>query len=122
MFYPDVFQYQSGSTAAIYANSELKGQSVGMYKVNSYAMEFYLDAPLERYDSIAANQSGLLFTTAEQRDTLVLQGHHCKVIQSFAHFPVTKLDLPFVNRATRKSAVGQRLLVSVDAIPKSISK
>jgi 4-amino-4-deoxy-L-arabinose transferase-like glycosyltransferase len=122
LFYPDVLQYQSGSTAAVYANRELKGQPLGMYKVNSYAMEFYLDAALERYDSISADQSVLLFTTAEHRDTLELRGHHCKVIQTFAHFPVTKPDLPFVNHTTRNSAVGQRLLVMVDAVPKSISK
>lgn len=122
MFYPDVLQYQSGSTAAIYANRELKGQPIGMYKVNSYAMEFYLDAPLERYDSIAADQSVLLFTTAEHRDTLELQGHHCREIQTFAHFPVTKLDLSFVNHSTRNTAVGQRLLLMVDAVSKSISE
>jgi 4-amino-4-deoxy-L-arabinose transferase-like glycosyltransferase len=122
LFYPDVLEYQSGSTAAVYANRELKGIPVGMYKVNSYAMEFYLDAAVERYDSIAPDQSVLLFTTAEHRDTLELRGHHCREIQTFAHFPVTKLDLSFVNHATRESAVGKRLLVMVDAVPQSISK
>jgi 4-amino-4-deoxy-L-arabinose transferase-like glycosyltransferase len=120
MFYPDVLQYQSGSTAAFYANRELKGEAVGMYKVGSYAMEFYLDAPVEGYDSIAADQSVLLFTTPEHRDTLALKGYHCTVIKSFSHFPVTKLDLPFVNQNTRKSAVRERLLLRVTAPSKRI--
>ena len=122
MFYPDVLQYQSGSSAANYANRELKGQPLGMYKVNSYAMEFYLDAPLKRYDSIDIDQPVLLFTTPQHRDTLEMQGRHCRVIASFEHFPVTKLDLSFVNYSTRKSAVGQRLLIMVNEVPSTILK
>ncbi|SFD32049.1 4-amino-4-deoxy-L-arabinose transferase [Chitinophaga sp. CF118] len=122
MFYPDVLQYQSGSSAAFYANRELKGQPIGFYKWNSYATTFYLDAPLERYDNIGTDQSVLLFTTPEYRDSLVLQGHPCRVIQSFSHFPVTKLDLPFVNHVTRKSAVEERLIIFVDKVPPTILK
>ncbi|WP_157304362.1 ArnT family glycosyltransferase [Chitinophaga tropicalis] len=111
LFYPDVLQYQSGSTAAFYANKALKGEAIGFYKVNSYAMEYYLDAPVLRSDTL----SSLIFTTPEQKDTLEMRGHRCKVISSFPHFPVTKLDLQFVNAGTRSSATGKRLLVLVDS-------
>lgn len=114
LFYPDVLKYQSGSTAAFYANKALKGQAIGYYKLNSYSMEYYLDAPVVRYDTIPALPS-LIFTTPQQLDTLAMKGRHCKVIRSFEHFPVTKLDLEFVNAATRDSATGQRLLVLVDS-------
>jgi len=113
MFYPDVLQYQSGSSAAFYANRELKGQPVGLYRWNSYALNYYLDAPLERYDSIPAAQPVLIFTAGNQKDSLVLKGYTCKVIQAFPHFPVTKLDLPFVNHYTRRSAIEERFLVLV---------
>jgi 4-amino-4-deoxy-L-arabinose transferase-like glycosyltransferase len=116
MFYPDVLQYQSGSAAAFYANKALRGQPVVFYRVNSYAMEFYLDAPVERYESVTADRPGLFFTTPGYRDSLVELGHSCKVIKSFPYFAVTKLDLPFVNHSTRSSALGERLLISVDAV------
>jgi 4-amino-4-deoxy-L-arabinose transferase-like glycosyltransferase len=118
LFYPDVLQYQSGSQAARYANDHLPGQPIGFYKVNSYAMNFYLAAPLERYDSLPSTPA-IIFTTPQQRDTLIMQGHACEVIDSFAHFPVTKLDGRFVNHISRPSALGQRLLLRVHPIPKT---
>jgi 4-amino-4-deoxy-L-arabinose transferase-like glycosyltransferase len=123
MFYPDVLQYQSGSTAAFYANKELRGQPVVMYRQNSYALEYYLDAPTVRYDeNNPLDQSGVFFTTAEYNDSLEVLGHSCRIIKSFPHFAVTKLDLPFVNHATRDSAVGQRLLIYVDPVKEQILK
>jgi 4-amino-4-deoxy-L-arabinose transferase-like glycosyltransferase len=113
MFYPDVLKYQSGSSAAFYANKELSGRTVGLYKWNSYAFNYYLDAPLERYDSIPTAQPVLIFTAGNQRDSLVLKGYTCETVHAFPHFPVTKLDLPFVNYYTRQSAIEERFLVLV---------
>lgn len=118
LFYPDVLQYQSGSSAAFYANEHLPGQPVGFYKDNSYSFNYYLKAPLERYDSLPPTEV-VVYTTVEQRDTLVMRGRSCEVIGSFSHFPVTKLDGPFVNHSTRKNAVDKRLLVRVHAATKS---
>lgn len=114
LFYPDVLRYQSGSTAAFYANRELKGAAVGFYGVNSYAMEYYLDAPLLRYDTIPAGPS-LVFTTAEHRDSLIAHGHRIREVRSFSQFAVTRLDLKFVNFHTRESALDKRLLILVDS-------
>lgn len=114
LFYPDVLQYQSGSAAAFYANKELKGGAIGLYKANSYALVYYLNAPLLRYDTVPAGPS-LIFTTPAYKDSLVMEGYSCQVLQSFAQFPVTKPDLPFVNFYTRKSAVEQRLLIRVNS-------
>jgi 4-amino-4-deoxy-L-arabinose transferase-like glycosyltransferase len=113
LFYPDVLRYQSGSTAAFYANKELKGGAVGFYGVNSYAMEYYLDAPLLRYDTIPAGPA-LIFTNAEHRDSLIARGYRLKEIKSFVQFPVTRLDLQFVNFSTRESALDKRFLILVN--------
>ncbi|WP_247651707.1 ArnT family glycosyltransferase [Chitinophaga eiseniae] len=109
ILYPDMMQYQSGSQAATYANTALRGQSIGLYQVNSYAFDFYLDAPVIREDSASA----VVFTSREGLDLLQGQGHTCTIIRSFPHFYVSKLDLPFVRKVTRASALGERLLVAV---------
>lgn len=112
LFYPDVLGYQSGSSAAFYANEHLKGGAVCMYKENSYAFNFYLDAPVLRSDTLMPPPV-LLYTTREAMDSLVIRGKDCEVLKSFPRFPVTKLDGEFVNFSTRKAAVGERLLVLV---------
>ncbi|WP_211092997.1 MULTISPECIES: ArnT family glycosyltransferase [Chitinophaga] len=109
ILYPDMMQYQSGSQAAAYANTTLPGQSIGLFQVNSYAFDFYLDAPVIRQDSASA----VVFTSREGLDLLQAQGHTCSIIRSFPHFYVSKLDLPFVRKVTRASALGERLLVAV---------
>jgi len=112
LFYPDVLRYQSGSSAAFYANEHLRGGAVLLYKANSYAFNFYLDAPVLRSDTLL-QPPVLVYTTRDQVDSLKVQGHVCEVVKSFSHFPVTKLDGEFVNFSTRKGAVGERLLVLV---------
>lgn len=112
LFYPDVLGYQSGSSAAFYANEHLRGGAVCMYKDNSYAFNFYLDAPVLRSDTLL-QPPVLLYTTREAMDSLVIRGRNCEVLKSFPRFPVTKLDGEFVNFSTRKAAVGERLLVLV---------
>ncbi|MET3875378.1 glycosyltransferase family 39 protein [Chitinophaga sp. OAE865] len=109
ILYPDMMQYQSGSTAAAYANTHLPGKSIGLYQANSYAFDFYLQAPVLRPDSA----SGLIFTTPDAVASLQRQGYTCTIIRSFPHFYVSKLDLPFVRRATRAGALGERQLVAV---------
>ncbi|HWV69560.1 ArnT family glycosyltransferase, partial [Chitinophaga sp.] len=109
ILYPDMMQYQSGSTAAAYANTYLPGKSIGLYQANSYAFDFYLQAPVLRPDSA----SGLIFTTPDAVASLQQQGYTCTVIRSFPHFYVSKLDLPFVRKATRAGALGERQLVEV---------
>lgn len=116
VLYPDIMQYQSGSTAAAYANAELPGTSIGCLERTSYAFEYYLQAPLVRYDSASLSTAApgtYLFLAPKQVDDLRGQGYTCSEIKSFEHFYVTKLDLKFMNFNTRESALDKRLLVRV---------
>ncbi|PSL49461.1 4-amino-4-deoxy-L-arabinose transferase-like glycosyltransferase [Chitinophaga niastensis] len=113
ILYPDMMQYQSGSTAGAYANNSLPGRTIGMYAANSYAFDFYMKAPVARYDTATFASPVLLFTTPEAVTGLQQQGHICTVIKSFPHFYVSKLDLPFVRKATRAGALGERVIVEV---------
>ncbi len=116
VLYPDMMRYQSGSTVARHANQYFPGVPLTYWKVNSYALEFYLNVPVERYDSAGLRQAVaggpvLLFTTPEQADTLQQQGYNCQLVKEFVQFHISKLDLPFVNHKTRGSAVDRRWLV-----------
>lgn len=114
VLYPDIMQYQSGSTAARYANAQLAGQPVGCIRRTSYAFEYYLQAPVVRYAGYGDVKAGaVLFLAPPQVDTLVSFGHEVDTLRRFEHFYVTKLDGPFMNFKTRKAALGERLLVRV---------
>lgn len=120
IMYPDMMRYQSGSTAARYANRQMPGMPIGMLQTNSYALEFYLDAPVQRYDSAGLRQAStslpvVLFTTPEELAELQKTGYSCQVVREFPHFWVSRLDLKFVNSVTREQALGRRLLVLVQA-------
>ncbi|WP_298736990.1 glycosyltransferase family 39 protein [uncultured Chitinophaga sp.] len=118
VMYPDMMRYQSGSTAARYINHRFPLAAVACWKTQSYALEFYLRNPIERYDSAGLReavlkQPVLLFTTPDQADSLQRQGYRCQLVKAFAHFYVSKLDLQFVNQKTRQGSLQQRWLLWV---------
>lgn len=107
ILYPDMMQYQSGSAAAKYLNSELPGKAVCMYEAHSYSLEFYAQAPVRVCDTVVA--AGLYFTSAEGLQRLPRH----QVIIEFPQFWVSKLDLPFVRKASREGVLQRRYLVEV---------
>ncbi|CAL1521250.1 glycosyltransferase family 39 protein [Chitinophaga sp. MM2321] len=109
ILYPDMMQYQSGSEAALFANTALPGTTIGMYKMNSYAFEFYMKAPVTRTDTVS---NGVFFTTADGLSELQ-QRSSCTIIKSFPNFYVSKLDLPFMRKATRAGTLGENVLITV---------
>lgn len=118
VMYPDMMRYQSGSTVARYVNHRFPRMKVSFWKAQSYALEFYLNTPVERYDSAGLRQAVykqpvLLYTTPDQVDSLQQQGYSCQLVKAFAHFYVSRLDLKFVNQKTRGQALQQRWLLWV---------
>ncbi|RAJ85315.1 4-amino-4-deoxy-L-arabinose transferase-like glycosyltransferase [Chitinophaga dinghuensis] len=105
VLYPDMMQYQSGTTVAAVANKQFAGQPVRMYKAHSYSLEFYANAPVSVCDSLCG--PGLYYTNAEGLATI--SRYH--TIQKFPQFWVSKLDLPFVRKATRAGVLEERFLV-----------
>jgi len=118
VLYPDMIRYQSGSTIARHVNRYFPGVPVDFWKGQSYSLEFYLNTPLQRYDSAGLRQAVaggpvLLVMNPPEADTLQRQGYNCQLVREFVQFYVTKLDLEFVNHKTRGGAVGRRWLVLV---------
>ncbi|MBC7849751.1 MAG: hypothetical protein H7Y31_08445, partial [Chitinophagaceae bacterium] len=106
-FYPDLLQYQSGSQAAIYANKHFRDVPVvQLRKEYSYALEFYLHAPLITVDSVAEinvlpDAPFLLYVP-----TKTFSDSTATTVQRFEHFPVSRLDGKFINFKTRRNVIG----------------
>ncbi|WP_249219462.1 glycosyltransferase family 39 protein [Chitinophaga sp. HK235] len=113
ILYPDMMQYQSGSEAASYANTALPGTPISLYQNNSYSFEYYLKAPVTRTDTAT---TGVVLISRESLPSLREQGYDYTLIHSFPNFYVSKLDLPFVRKATRASSIGEKMLVRVKKV------
>jgi 4-amino-4-deoxy-L-arabinose transferase-like glycosyltransferase len=117
VFYPAVARYQSGSEAASFING-LPPRPVGLYDFNSYALELYTQAPVQRWDlsalrQVASAQPVYLFLPAEAIADLESQGLAVSTLRTFEHFPVTRLNWRFLNHATRPDALRQLVVAEV---------
>jgi 4-amino-4-deoxy-L-arabinose transferase-like glycosyltransferase len=100
VFYPALLKYQSGSEAAFYANKHYPGVPVAQFGY-SYALEFYLDAPLVTVDSSAVWAGRvLMYAPVKEMETSKL-----KLVREFDHFHVSRLTLKLLNSQTRAKEV-----------------
>lgn len=95
-FYPRLLTYQGGTTAAKFINQQYQDYPVvQLQEKYNYPLEFYLDVRLITIPSI--NDTGtlkkpyLLILHSEQ-DSL-----HRLPLQSFANFPISKINAKFLN-------------------------
>jgi 4-amino-4-deoxy-L-arabinose transferase-like glycosyltransferase len=105
VFYPGLLEYQSGSRAAMYANERHPGVPVvQLAEKYSYALEFYLDAPLKTKDSTQAlgpaSAGYLLYAPAK-----FMEGKGLAPVVVFDHFHVSRLTFGLVNKWTRDKEV-----------------
>jgi len=100
-FYPRLLTYQGGTTAALFANQQYPDYPVVQLQQRyNYPLEFYLDAELKTIPTIA--DTG----TISKPYLLILQNEddslHRFPVQSFANFPISKLNAKFLNPDKRK--------------------
>jgi 4-amino-4-deoxy-L-arabinose transferase-like glycosyltransferase len=105
-FYPSLLHYQSGSEAAIWINHN-NAVKLPVYIDDGQFhddMNFYLDAPFTEINSDntdALPGPVLLYTSADVMNKYISKGWDVKVVKSLKAYPVTRLSLPFLNKATR---------------------
>lgn len=119
-FYPSLLKYQAGSEAAFYIdkNSMSKFPVAQLQEEEySHALEFYLNRPL-----FLVNEDGkgnlpqkpyLLYASASAINNLKQKGWKIKPVKSFDDYLVTRLKGKFLNKKTRKEAMGKMDLVLV---------
>lgn len=101
-FYPALLKYQSGSEAAFYINKNYPGKTVvQLREQNSYALGFYLNAPLVTVDNLEQltppYESFIIYAS----ETATVRGDMSS-IRSFDHFHISRLTPRLLNHATRK--------------------
>lgn len=102
-FYPSLLHYQSGSEAAFWINQNNKNKLPVVVLQPNYALEFYLDQPVNYFDTSKTFrlQPFLLYTTKEQLTMPEQKAMHLTIVKEFVDYPVTRMKLQFINRNTR---------------------
>jgi len=115
IIYPQLLKFQSGSEAAFYSNKHYPGLSlVQLRPAYSYPLEFYHHQPLVTVDSL--NQPGqvvkkpfLLYISGDS--STAVSG---KIVKTFSHFPVSRLNGKFIYYKTRLQEVKEFKLYLVE--------
>jgi len=118
-FYPNILQYQSGMLASAWLKKNKVTEPVAMYKTFSYSFEFYAPVGIQRINDENILQQYLLdkpfviYTSAENIPELTAKHYKVDVLNTFDHFPVSRLDLKFINYKTRETSLKKIVLARV---------
>ena len=84
--------------------------------MNSYALEFYADAPLHRWDLDAlrgGQQPRYVFLMSDGVAELEAAGLQVEVLRRFPYCRVTRLSPAFMNPTTRERTVREAVVAEV---------
>lgn len=114
VFYPSLLRYQAGSEAAYFINRYYPQHKVYALRMShNYALDFYLQGEKQNIENLSERERvkkpALLLLRQEERAAIPATVS-LTFIRSFADFPVTRLDLEFVNAATRPARLKQYYL------------
>jgi 4-amino-4-deoxy-L-arabinose transferase-like glycosyltransferase len=117
-FFPHLLQYQAGMQAGRWLQRHPYPQAPAMIGPASYSLEFYSPMDALRYssaqlaDSLAQQDSVLVFAPL---DSLTAWQEHWSVreLQRFPYYPVSRLDIKFLNANTRSKTLQERVLAII---------
>jgi len=120
-FYPRLLTYQAPSEAAFYLAEEgVSPEEVIAYKKYGHTLSYYLGgvvpflyAPEQVNSILQSDQEVWVFTQDEGRSDLEKLEVLVESDTSFSHFPVAKLNLPFLNPRTRPQKTEKMHLLRV---------
>jgi len=118
-FYPSILRYQSGMMAGKWIQETDAQGPIAIYRNFSYSFEFYAPGIVmqtddrKMLDRFVQGRKVLLYTAKENIKELEMANYTVEVVQTFPYFPVSKLDLKFVNSSTRKARVKEMVLIRV---------
>jgi 4-amino-4-deoxy-L-arabinose transferase-like glycosyltransferase len=119
-FFPHLLRYQAGMQAGRWLRSQDYSQPPAMVGCASYSLEFYSPQDALRYtpaqlDSTLARQDSVLIFTPLDSVAAWQQRWKVKELQQFSYYPVSRLDIKFINPATRASQLRTQVLAVVIA-------
>jgi 4-amino-4-deoxy-L-arabinose transferase-like glycosyltransferase len=119
MFYPALFNYQSGMKAAEYlSKNEIQTPVYTLPEpMPEFAFEFYSNqnvGHLTEKDLFTLKKNAFVFAPKILLDTLDQRGFRIKVLKSFPHFHITRLTGKFINIRTRKDEIDSTILATIE--------
>jgi len=115
-FYPTILEYQGGVSAARFVNENYKKKgSLIDNKHHHFAFEYYLDNGFKRVDTLKINQEKgrIFYVNQTEYDLFIRNNVNFRIVKKIDNFQVSKLNLKFVNKETRKEALETRYLVEI---------
>jgi 4-amino-4-deoxy-L-arabinose transferase-like glycosyltransferase len=116
-FYPSLLTYQGGKNAAIFCNNNNIKQVI-FYKCSSYSFEWNFKNSVTRLDDITAlpiyvtkSNKFIAFIKQENLADLKYATRSTCVLYTAKSFPVSQLNLAFLNPTTRLNAMENFLIV-----------
>lgn len=116
-FYPTILEYQGGKNAAVYVNKNFDGNGALLdNREKHFGFEFYLENNLKRIDTnnINSAKNTVLYLTKDEINLLDRKNADYEIIKEIDNFRVSRLNLKFVNKNTRKEALSNKYLVKIN--------
>ncbi|WP_394749814.1 ArnT family glycosyltransferase [Spongiimicrobium salis] len=116
-FYPSLLKYQGGSTMAkVIAKEEISTDNIyKLSEAHTWALDFYNKKPVKIISAEALEDmhSIWVYTTEEERKELREKGFDWDREHEVDQFRITRLQLKFLNNATRNRVLRKRYLIHI---------
>lgn len=117
LFYPTLFQYQSGSEAAGFLNSTQTGTAYMFNNVSSeYSFQFYYKGTLKWIDSPQLDtmqQEIVVYTSRKMIDSLKNMNYTVHITLELPHFHISQVTGKFLNEVTREEAIEHYVVATI---------
>ncbi|HEX6430583.1 MAG TPA: glycosyltransferase family 39 protein [Niastella sp.] len=117
LFYPALFQYQSGNAAAAFLNKQQQPAVYMFSNVSSeYAFQFYYNGFIHKIDTRdldAMQHDIVVYTSQVKADSLQKMGYNVRIIQQLPHFHISQLTGKFLYKNTREKAIDHFVIATI---------
>jgi hypothetical protein len=118
--YPELFKYQSPGVVAKYVQEKgIDPDKFFFYKTHMHSLDFYskrIVPSLEQTGSLenfSPESTYWVYTNADGLSILEALQVNPQIVETFDHFQVAILTLPFLNPSTREKAIEKRFLLKI---------
>ena len=116
VFYPELLKYQSGSSAASYANQQLPEYEIRTLGVLSFTIHFHAenkvrDRKIPELKKELSEKEYLIFTSEPYLDSLRMSDINYSIVSEFDHYHTTMVSGTFLNHKTRKESLRKHFLL-----------
>lgn len=117
LFYPVLFDYQSGNAAAVFIKRHHPGPVYMFDDVSSeYAFQFYYNEPIHKINTRyldGLQHTIIVYTSQAKAESLQQQGYPVQIIQRLPHFHISQLTGKFLYQQTREKALDYFVIAAI---------